>query len=129
MQAKFPVKLSLHIPLADDNHLWPLYILSRSLTFRTSMYQSLFFGARQRFVGIKTSPTSHIPNYLRSMGILWFVFLSGGHRAQPITAYCGVLNHQTVIAAERRTGCTCLTYALSPAVAHIWLFLFNPIRV
>jgi sn-glycerol 3-phosphate transport system permease protein len=92
------------------------------------MYQSLFFGARQRFVGIQNfTRLLTSPNYLRSMGItLWFVFLVVAIGLS-LSLLIAVLLNRKLHAAKALRVALVWPYALSPAVAGtIWLFLFNP---
>ncbi|HOK32761.1 MAG TPA: sugar ABC transporter permease [Limnochordia bacterium] len=129
MQAKFPGKLLPYIFLLPTIIICGLFIYyPAAMTFRTSMYQSLFFGARQRFVGIQNfTRLLTSPNYLRSMGItLWFVFLVVAIGLS-LSLLIAVLLNRKLHAAKALRVALVWPYALSPAVAGtIWLFLFNP---
>ncbi len=129
MQAKFPGKVLPYIFLLPTIVICGLFIYyPAAQTFRTSTYQSLFFGARQKFVGLQNfGRLLTSPDYLRSMGItIWFTILvvSIGLSLSFILA---VLLSRKLRAAKALRISLVWPYALSPAVAGtIWLFLFNP---
>ena len=129
MQAKFPGKLLPYIFLLPTIIVCGLFIYyPAAMTFRTSMYQSLFFGARQRFVGIQNfTRLLTSPNYLRSMVItLWFAFLVVAIGLS-LSLIIAVLLNRKLRAAKALRVALVWPYALSPAVAGtIWLFIFNP---
>ena len=78
MQAKFPGKVLPYLFLLPTIVICGLFIYyPAAQTFRTSTYQSLFFGARQRFVGLQNFGRLFLsPEYLRAMAVtIWFAFL------------------------------------------------------
>lgn len=129
MQAKFPGKVLPYLFLLPTIVICGLFIYyPAAQTFRTSTYQSLFFGARQRFVGLQNFGRLFLsPEYLRAMAVtIWFAFLVVVIGLCLSFALATLLNRKLQAARALRISLI-WPYALSPVVAGtIWLFLFNP---
>lgn len=129
MDSKFPGKILPYIFLLPTIIVCSMFIYyPAAMTFRASMYQSLFFGARERFVGLQNFIRLFTsPDYLRSLKITIFFAVLVVVIGLSLSFMIAVLLNRKLRAAKALRISLVWPYALSPAVAGtIWLFLFNP---
>lgn len=129
MDSRFPGKLLPYIFLLPTIIVCGLFIYyPAAMTFRASMYQSLFFGAREKFVGIQNFTRLFTsPDYLRSLRITIVFAILVVAIGLSLSFIIAVLLNRKLRAAKALRIALVWPYALSPAVAGtVWLFLFNP---
>lgn len=129
MDSKFPGKILPYLFLLPTILICGSFIYyPAAMTFRASLYQSLFFGAREKYVGLKNfSRLFTSPDYLRSLGITVLFATLVVAIGLSLSFLIAVMLNRKLRAVKALRISLVWPYALSPAVAGtIWLFLFNP---
>lgn len=129
MDSKFPGKILPYVFLLPTIIICGLFIyFPAAMTFRASLYQSLFFGAREKYVGLRNfSRLFTSPDYLRSLGITVLFAILVVAIGLSLSFMIAVMLNRKLKAVKALRISLVWPYALSPAVAGtIWLFLFNP---
>lgn len=129
MSGRFPGRLLPYLLLSPTILICGLFIYyPASEIFRMSLYRSLFFGARQVWVGFGNfqrlfADLSYLRSLITTVGFALFVVVVG----LSVSLALALLLNQRLAGGRFFRVAIIWPYALSPAVAGtIWLFLFSP---